>query len=143
MGGDPLGMKNTNPIDFPMRLNGPGCDHPVNPGNVTHYIKTECFASPNPLKLFGNAGRNILVGPSLVNLDFSLYKNITVRQVSEAFRIQFRTEFFNILNHTNFAPPLANNTVFNQSGAPVDSAGLINATQTSSRQIQFGLKVQW
>jgi hypothetical protein len=53
--------------------------------------------------------------------------------------VQFRAEFFNLLNHPNFAIPSAR-TVFNNSGA-VGSAGLITATTTSSRQVQFGLKL--
>ena len=59
--------------------------------------------------------------------------------VTEGIRLQFRTEFFNVLNHPNFGIPSAR-TVFNNSG-PVGSAGLITNTTTSSRQIQFGLKL--
>jgi hypothetical protein len=50
---------------------------------------------------------------------------------------------FNILNRANFAPPIANETVFDQSGNVVPGAGAINETTTSSRQIQFGLKLSW
>jgi len=56
--------------------------------------------------LLGNAGRNSITGPPLVNLDFSLYKNFAVKKISESFSVQFRAEFFNILNHANFGPPL-------------------------------------
>jgi hypothetical protein len=52
--------------------------------------------------------------------------------------LQFRAEFFNLLNHANFGPP--NATLFS-AGAASASAGLITATATTSRQIQFGLKL--
>ena len=55
--------------------------------------------------LLGNAGRNSIYGPHLYNLDMSLHKNFAVKKISEAFTVQFRAEFFNILNHANFAPP--------------------------------------
>jgi hypothetical protein len=53
--------------------------------------------------------------------------------------VQFRAEFFNVLNHSNFATP--NAIVFTSATQASPSAGLITATNTTSRQIQFGLKV--
>jgi len=50
--------------------------------------------------------RNILTGSGLAELDTSLYKNIRVKRISESFNIQFRAEFFNVLNRANFAPPI-------------------------------------
>jgi hypothetical protein len=150
VGGDPFGLNNTDPFAYPDRLTGPGCRSAVNPGNPNNYIKLQCFAMPAlqgtttrgaPIyTLLGNSGRNPLNGPGLVNLDFSLFKN---NQVTEHFNVQFRAEFFNVINHTNFAPPLDNNTLFNPDGSQVGSAGVIDATQTSSRQIQFGLKLMF
>jgi hypothetical protein len=93
--------------------------------------------------VLGNLGRNTLIGPGLVDLDFAVLKNFPLHSISESSRLQFRAEMFNILNHANFAPPTANETVFDQSGNPVPGAGAINATTTSSRQIQFGLKLFW
>ena len=93
--------------------------------------------------LRGNLGRNALIGPGMSNLDFSLFKNNRVRTVSENFNVQFRAEFFNVFNRANFASPTDNRTVFEQSGAPISSAGLITSTQTPSRQIQFALKLIW
>ena len=143
--GDPLGLKSDDPLGYPNRVNAPGCDTPVNPGNPLQYIKVSCFAMPTPSTLLGNSGRNIAVGPGLFDMDFSFYKNIPVRRISEIFRIQFRTEFFNVLNHTNFAPPPSpNNTaVFGETGALLTSAGKITSTQTSSRQVQLGVRVSW
>jgi len=124
--GDPLGLKSTDPWAFPNRLTGPGCQ------TLT-------------LNLRGNAGRNILTGPGLSNLDFSAFKNNSVRRISENFRVQFRAELFNILNRPNFAVPNSpNNTdIFDSKGAPTGTAGLLTSTSTTSRQIQFALKFIW
>ncbi|QHS53755.1 carboxypeptidase regulatory-like domain-containing protein [Edaphobacter sp. 12200R-103] len=96
----------------------------------------------------GNLGRDTLVGPGLANVDLSLLKST---QITERIRTQFRAEFFNVLNRANFATP--NPVVFtsgptqgtpaNQTAAVVASptAGVITSTATTSRQIQFGLKV--
>jgi Carboxypeptidase regulatory-like domain/TonB-dependent Receptor Plug Domain/TonB dependent receptor len=97
--------------------------------------------------LLGNAGRNSIVGPGLANLDFSVYKNFAVRKVSESFNVQFRAEFFNFLNHANFAPPLpffgsSNAQLFNQDGTKTGAGGL-QALVTQPRDIQFAIKVVW
>jgi len=143
-GGDALGVKSTDPnIDVPNLVSAPGCGSLVNPGNPNRYIKTQCFAVPNPITLRGNLGRNTIIGPGLVNFDFSLFKNNHIKRISDSFNVQFRTEFFNVLNHTNFAPPLDNRNIFDSAGSPIGNAGLITSTQTPSRQIQFALKVIW
>ena len=84
---------------------------------------------------YGNIGRGTLTGPGLANVDLSLFKNTAV---SEKTTMQFRAEFFNVFNRSNFGPP--NTTVFS-SGAISPSAGLITTTATSPRQIQLGLKL--
>ncbi len=141
--GDPLGMKGDQ-FDRPDVAVGPGCSGSlVNSGNPLHYIKTQCFAFPTPSNRFGDAGRNILTGPGMLNLDTSLFRNIGN---SEKFHTQFRAEFFNVLNHTNFASPVVptnNTSLFGANGAPISSAGVITSTITTSRQIQFGLKLIW
>ncbi len=143
-GGDTLGVKSTDPnIDVPNLIAGPGCSSPVNSGNPVSYIKTQCFAVPSPITLRGNLGRNTLIGPGLVNFDFSLFKNNYIKRISDRFNAQFRAEFFNILNHPNFAPPLDNRNVFDSAGNRVANAGLITSTQTPSRQIQFAVKLIW
>jgi len=162
-GGDALGVKSTDPnIDVPNLVSGPGCSFPVNSGNPNHYIKTECFAVPSAptlafysancdphfafplcLNLRGNLGRNTVIGPGLLNFDFSLFKNNHIKKISDSFNVQFRAEFFNVINHTNFSPPLDNRNIFDSSGSPIGNAGLITSTQTPSRQIQFALKLIW
>jgi len=131
----------------------------VNPGNITQYIKVQCFSMPtapsqafydqycNPatplptcINLLGNARRNILAGPGLVNLDFSVYKNT---RISEKLTTQFRAEFFNVVNRANFQSPLDNNTIFDQNGNLQDGVGALGKTANDSREIQFGLKFLW
>ncbi len=142
--GDSLGVGSTEPnVDVPNVLTGPGCGTYVNAGNPNHYIKTQCFGVPNPITLRGNLGRNTLTGPGLLNFDLSVVKNNYVKKVSDAFNVQFRTEFFNVFNRANFSPPLDNRNIFDAAGAAIANAGLITATQTPSRQIQFALKFIW
>jgi len=143
LGGDPAGMKLDQTSEPPDRLGGPGCQTLSNPGNPTHYIKTQCLAFPVPGNRWGNLGRNTIIGPGQSKLDFSVFKNNHWRRVSESFNAQFRAEFFNILNRSNFSSPTDNRTVFDQNANPIPSAGLITSTQTTSRQIQFALKLIW
>lgn len=65
------------------------------------WFNTKAFAVA-PYGTFGNAGRNILDGPGLATIDFSIVKNT---HVTERLNTQFRAEFFNLINHTNFNLP--------------------------------------
>jgi hypothetical protein len=141
--GDPLGERSAAPFDFPNRVIGPGCNSAVNPGNPAQYIKTQCFSFPAPATLLGDSGRNILEGPGLVNMDFSLMKDIGIRGLPETFHAQIRADAFNVFNRPNFLPPLDNLKLFDATGRPVSNAGLLDATATSSRQIQIALKLTW
>jgi len=98
---------------------------------------------PQCFNLRGNSGRNILIGPGVTSLDFSLFKNNYIKRISERFNIQFRAELFNILNHPNFAPPVqgVNTDIFDGTGAPNPAAGLLTRTTTTAREIQFALKI--
>jgi hypothetical protein len=92
----------------------------------------------------GNLGRNTLIGPGVVNLDLSLAKFIAI---AEMHRIEFRAEFFNLPNHPNFAVPsgLIAFTGVDANGNPVIAPnwGVISSTVTTSRQIQFGVKLMF
>jgi hypothetical protein len=88
--------------------------------------------------LVGNAGRNNFYGPGLTTVDFSAFKNF---KFGERLKLQFRSEFFNILNHPNFAAPNFLNDSNNS--FETGNAGVIGSTSTSSRQIQLGLKLVW
>ncbi|HEY3439288.1 MAG TPA: hypothetical protein VGK29_00985 [Paludibaculum sp.] len=110
------------------KLVGPAssnCGH----GHLTGCIASSAFAIPS-LYNYGNAGRNLLRGPDLANVDASLFKNIPIK---ERFRIQFRAEFFNFLNHPSFSNPAS---TFNTA-----SFGNITSTSTENRDIQFGLRL--
>jgi hypothetical protein len=93
----------------------------------------------------GDLGRNTITGPGLFNVDFSVFKNNYITKISETTNLQFRAEFFNVLNHTNFAPPtLANLAAFNSTGVPqTGTFGQITSTQGQNRIIQLGLKLVW
>jgi hypothetical protein len=163
--GDPQGLNSSDPWDFPNRLTDPGCGSLINPGNPNNYIKTQCFAvpavsspafyaancdpafgtAPQCFNLRGNAGRNILTGPGTSNLDFSLLKNNYIKRISENFNVQFRAEFFNILNRANFGVPVTpdHTDIFDSTGAPTGVAGLLTSTTTTAREVQFALKLSW
>jgi hypothetical protein len=111
---------------------------PVILGNPNQWFNPAAFlAPPNNSGFYGNLGRDTLIGPGLATLDFSLFKDIRIR---ERLNLQFRVEFFNILNRVNFNTP--NAIVFTPSGVS-PTAGVITSTSTTSRQIQFGLKLRW
>ncbi len=88
---------------------------------------------------YGNVKRDSLSGPGLTNLDLSATKNT---RITERVGLQFRAEFFNVLNRTNFLTP--NPVVYTSATSGISpTAGVITATSTTSRQIQFGAKVQF
>src|SRR5579871_583216 len=108
------------------------------PGTPNQYFNPTAFVVP-PAGTYGNVGRNTLIGPGVATLDASVLKTTAI---SERIHLQFRAEFFNIANHANFGTP---NTVVYSSAAtaPASTAGVITGTSTTSRQIQFGLKLLW
>ncbi len=86
----------------------------------------------------GNLGRNTLIGPGLVGIDFSAVKMFAL---SERAHLQFRTEVFNIGNRPNFAVPSGTVAFSNANGDRAPNWGRITSTTTTSRQVQFGLKL--
>lgn len=104
-------------------------------GSPNRYFDTSAFVLQTP-GYFGNLGRDTLIGPGKLTFDFSLIKNTPLR---ERLNLQFRSEFFNLLNRANFGIP--GRTVFTANGAIPAAAGIITTTVTSGRQIQFGLKL--
>ncbi|HWP84111.1 MAG TPA: TonB-dependent receptor [Terriglobia bacterium] len=104
------------------------------PGS-NRYFDTGAFLFPRSREI-GNVVKNFLEGPGLMTWDFSLMKNT---ELAETVRLQFRSEFFNILNRANFSNP--SGSVFANNGTLNGNAGRINETVTPGRQIQLGLKL--
>jgi Carboxypeptidase regulatory-like domain/TonB dependent receptor/TonB-dependent Receptor Plug Domain len=110
-------------------------------GGPDRYFDTSAFALPVP-GTFGNAGRNILTGPSYAMTNVSLVKNTRIGALGGSGQLQLRLEVFNLFNRPNFATP--DRVVFAAAAAneaPLSTAGRITRTVTSSRQVQLGVKV--
>lgn len=110
-------------------------------GGPDRYFDPAAFELPEA-GFLGNAGRNILFGPGLADVDFSLVKNNRAPFLGEKGNIQLRVEAFNLFNRPNLGIP--DRVVFGGSTTgeqPLDTAGNIKETVTSSRQIQLGLKI--
>ena len=120
----------------------PDFQAPVILGKPSQWFNPNAFlAPPANSGFYGNLGRNTLVGPGLATWDFSAFKTTTLR---ERLALQFRAEIFNLLNRANFNTP--NLITFTSSTAGTKTsgtAGAITSTSTTSRQIQFGLKLIW
>ena len=107
-------------------------------GTPDLYFDPCAFFLP-PAGFYGNAGRNILLGPGLLKFDFSLMKNFPM-PIAEESRLEFRADFFNLFNRPNFGPPSPR--VLNGSNRRyIATAGRITDTTTTGRQMQFGLKL--
>jgi len=112
-------------IPLPITLaDGTPCRRDAGPG--------ECIG------VYGNVGRNTAVGPGAASLDFAIHKGFSVGETAQ---IQFRAEFFNIMNRTNFGNP--RRSAFTSSGSTDSNFGRITRTATTSRQIQFALRVEF
>jgi hypothetical protein len=121
------------------------CD-PAPPSLGANISDTPSLSPLACFNLVGNSGRNSLIGPGLMNLDFSVYKNMKIRRISEDFNLQLRAELFNIMNHANFnVPDLGDghDDMIDGSGSPNGGAGLLTTTTTDPREIQFALKFTW
>jgi len=142
LGYNPTGNGDTR---NPVRPNrAPGFQGPLYSKTVKQWFNPAAFTAPSP-GTFGDLGRDTLTGPGLSELDLSVAKSTTIR---EGLRAQFRAEFFNVLNHSNFTTP--NPVVYSSGPTPKTptteaqvspTAGVVSATATTSRQIQFGLKL--
>jgi hypothetical protein len=144
-GGDPLatGFNGDFSMDYADLISGCGATPGVrsNAQGQLLAFNPNCFAPASTVAggvLVGNSGRNRFNGPGLTTVDFSTFKNFSFR---EKLKLQFRAEFFNVLNHPNFAAPNFLNDANNSIGT--NNAGVIGSTSTASRQIQLGLKLVW
>ena len=96
------------------------------------FINPAAFAIP-PLGTLGTCAPRSFHGPGIENLDASLFKMFAF---TERYRLEFRSEFFNILNHPNFSNPSASFTT-----SSLGSFGKLFSTTTDPREIQFALKL--
>jgi outer membrane receptor protein involved in Fe transport len=144
----PIQYNYSNPVEFlnlssfaiPCTLNGSG---------------TEDLDCVPGTRHFGNEGRNSLLGPNDRDLDFGISK---MTSINERFKVQFRTDFYNLINHPNFASPLLPayfaDAALNGFNANGTSAGFYPLTATSDvglgnpilggggpRSIQFAVKL--
>ncbi len=133
------------------------------PHTVGKYFDPNAFIQPtvsidNPgggntiYGTYGNVSRDSLVGPGIKELDFSVSKQA---HITEGLKMEFRAEFFNIVNHSNFLTPnevvyTSAPTISSSSGVETltpssisPTAGVVTATSTTSRQIQFATKFQF
>jgi len=136
-------------------LKVPGVNLYAGPHNAAHWMNAAAFATPPVAQTVGQTdysplggGPSQFRGPGFNRLDFSLFKQF---QLSERFRMEFRSEFFNLANHPNFSLP-----GFSENGFPASPGalnynnpagfGTITSTrdgQNDQREIQFGLKLYY
>jgi hypothetical protein len=100
---------------------------------VGHWFNLAAFAVPPASAPFGNLGRNALRGPSFWQWDLGVNKNFRI-PAREGMALQFRSEFFNVLNHTNLGPYVDSNI------SDGTAFGTIKQSYPA-RQIQFALKL--
>ncbi len=157
--GFPNALENGSSADRPNYTpNAPGCNNnPYNNGTLglprNYWLNVNCFGLA-PAGELGNLPRNALIGPGAVTFDPSVVKNT---KINEQVNVEFRAEFFNVLNHANLANPngldvfsgsvataLAAGGIAD-SGASVRNSnfGQITSLYTESRRIQFGLKLSF
>jgi len=115
------GASRANPV--------PGANPIPSNQSINLWFNPAAFGTP-PAFTWGTLGRNSLNGPALYNFDFSIAKKM---KFHESYDLQFRSEFFNGLNHPEFGLPSAT--------VGVGGAGTITSTQRSNRQIQFALRL--
>ncbi|HTE90864.1 MAG TPA: carboxypeptidase regulatory-like domain-containing protein [Terriglobales bacterium] len=122
---------NASGVNFGSSTNRPDqvCNGRLSNHTVAEFFNTSCFVAPAAGEL-GNANRTPLYGPGFVNTDFSAIKHFKVYENTD---LEFRAEFFNLFNHTQFFQP----------GQDLASSnfGIIQRTVNNPRLIQFGLKL--
>ncbi len=105
---------------------------PESERSFTNYFNRANLATPPVTSPFGNLGRNVAFGFPLYQTDFVLSKSFGMRFINEGARLQFRSEFYNLFNKTNFAAPEVNlaSANFGRVGSTFDP-----------RFVQFALKL--
>jgi len=123
-----------------------GCNDPITGATVVEAGRKlggpslffdPCVFSVPEAGTLGNLGRNTLIGPSAFTMDISLQREFSL---GNGRRLQFRSEFFNVMNHPNFRTPAAGSIVFTGLGRFNPTAWRYTGTATTSRQTQFALR---
>jgi hypothetical protein len=117
----------------------PGASNNPVLGDPNRWFDPSAFALPEP-GFYGTLGRNTLRADAFQNFDLGLQKNI---RLGESVTMQFRAEFFNLLNHANFQIPSVRTIFIGDSRTPLVNSGEVTETANPARQIQFGLKILW
>lgn len=106
---------------------------------LSNYFNVSCFTTPQVIgadgigTAFGDSGTGIVDGPGQFNVDFAFSKTVAIKWPREGTSFQFRTEFFNMFNHPQFANP---DTNFSS-----PTFGVISSTAVNPRVIQLALRV--
>ena len=125
----PFDNANVGNTNWPNRTCNGKLAHPT----VQLYFDPSCFPTA-PAYTFGNAGRNILYGPGMNNVDFAAHRFFPI-PIRENLKLEFRAELFNLFNRPEFATPAVT--------LNLPTTGQITATSIPNRQVQFGLKILW
>jgi len=107
---------------------------PESERSYTNYFNRANLATPPVTSPFGNLGRNVAYGFPLYQTDFVLSKSFAMRFINEGARLQFRSEFYNLFNKTNFLQP--------EISLASGNFGRVTST-VDPRFIQFALKLQF
>ena len=129
----PFDHSNTGSSNIRPDATGIPPDLPFGERSVQRWLNPAAFRIPDGFA-FGNSGRNVGTGPSLTNFDLSLFKDIPLDSEGKR-KLQFRTEFFNIMNTPQFQIP---NRTFN-----TPQFGTITETVADNRDIQLALRLVW
>ncbi len=124
-------VANSGTFNRPNVVPGQSIQLPSSQRTATHWFNTNAFSIPAPYT-FGDAGRNIIIGPGNVVFDLALDRRFAIRERSA---IEFRSEFFNAFNHPNFGIP----------GTYVDFAPFFGNIQGTGppRRIQLALRFEF
>jgi hypothetical protein len=110
-------------------------------GDPAQWVDPSAFLRPQD-GFLGNLGRNTVPGPGLASVDLSVARRFALSRAAEGRTVEFRAEFFNLLNHTNFDLPTAERTeLFTRTGVREDFARITSARP--SREIQLALKLRF
>jgi hypothetical protein len=111
-------------------------------GTPTLWFDPCAFTLPTA-GFLGNQGRNDIRGPGYMTVNFSIVKDTSIAALGEAGKLEFRVETFNILNRANFQTPFGTDSSSTTGANPLGSAAVTTSTSSTSRQIQFGVKLMF